>query len=152
MGPIWGRQDPGGPHVGPMNFAIWAVTITVRFRYLCAWLDFQDQMFNRFNTLRPRQMPTIFETMFSNALSWMRMHEFRLKFHWRLFPSVELTKCMPALVQIMDWRRLGDKLLSKPMMFTLLTHKSVTRPQWANSTEYILLFPTWYFTDKITRK
>ena len=24
MGPIWGRQDPGGPHVGPMNLAIWA--------------------------------------------------------------------------------------------------------------------------------
>ena len=23
MGPIWGRQDPGGPHVGPMNFAVW---------------------------------------------------------------------------------------------------------------------------------
>ena len=23
MGPIWGRQDPDGPHVGPMNFAIW---------------------------------------------------------------------------------------------------------------------------------
>ena len=23
MGAIWGRQDPGGPHVGPMNFAIW---------------------------------------------------------------------------------------------------------------------------------
>ena len=23
MGPIWCRQDPGGPHVGPMNFAIW---------------------------------------------------------------------------------------------------------------------------------
>ena len=23
MGPIWGRKDPGGPHVGPMNFAIW---------------------------------------------------------------------------------------------------------------------------------
>ena len=26
MGPIWGRQDPGGPHVGPMNFAIWVAT------------------------------------------------------------------------------------------------------------------------------
>ena len=25
MGPIWGRQDPGGPHVGPMNFAIWVI-------------------------------------------------------------------------------------------------------------------------------
>ena len=22
MGPIWDRQGPGGPHVGPMNFAI----------------------------------------------------------------------------------------------------------------------------------
>ena len=26
MGPTWGRQDPGGPHVGPMNFAICAQT------------------------------------------------------------------------------------------------------------------------------
>ena len=25
MGPIWGRQDPGGPHVGPMNLAIWGI-------------------------------------------------------------------------------------------------------------------------------
>ena len=23
MGPTWGQQDPGGPHVGPMNLAIW---------------------------------------------------------------------------------------------------------------------------------
>ena len=23
IGLIWGRQDPGGPNVGPMNFAIW---------------------------------------------------------------------------------------------------------------------------------
>ena len=30
MGPIWGRQDPGGPHVGPMNFAIWGQK--------CPWL------------------------------------------------------------------------------------------------------------------
>ena len=25
MGPTWGRQDPGGPHVFPMNLAIWEV-------------------------------------------------------------------------------------------------------------------------------
>ena len=25
MGLIWGRQDPGGLHVNPMNFAIWVV-------------------------------------------------------------------------------------------------------------------------------
>ena len=26
MGPIWGRQDPGGPHDGPMNLAIWVAS------------------------------------------------------------------------------------------------------------------------------
>ena len=26
LGPIWGRQDPDGPHVSPMNFAIWEGT------------------------------------------------------------------------------------------------------------------------------
>ena len=28
MGPIWGRQDPGGPHVCQMNFAIWKGIVT----------------------------------------------------------------------------------------------------------------------------
>ena len=23
VGSIWGQKDPGGPHAGPMNFAIW---------------------------------------------------------------------------------------------------------------------------------
>ena len=25
MGTIWGREDPGGPHVGPMNYATWGL-------------------------------------------------------------------------------------------------------------------------------
>ena len=29
MKPIWGRQGPGGPHVGPTNFAIWVVILKV---------------------------------------------------------------------------------------------------------------------------
>ena len=37
MGPIWGRQDPGGPHVDPMNFVIWVVTtdpdVVINFRH-----------------------------------------------------------------------------------------------------------------------
>ena len=33
MGPIWGRQDLGGPHVGPMNFAIWAMYSSVQAYY-----------------------------------------------------------------------------------------------------------------------
>ena len=27
MGPTWGRQDPGEPHVGPINFAIWGEAV-----------------------------------------------------------------------------------------------------------------------------
>ena len=38
----------------------------------------------------------------------------------------------PAFVQIMAWRRSGDKPLSEPMMVSLLTHIYVTRPQWVN--------------------
>ena len=29
MGPFRARQDPGGPYVGPMNFAIWVHSQTV---------------------------------------------------------------------------------------------------------------------------
>ena len=38
----------------------------------------------------------------------------------------------PALVQIMAWRRPGDKPLSETMMVSVLTHICVTRPQWVN--------------------
>ena len=37
------------------------------------------------------KMAAIFQTTFSNALSWMKMYEFRLRFHWILFPRVQLT-------------------------------------------------------------
>ena len=39
---------------------------------------------------------------------------------------------IPALVQIMAWRRPGDKPLSEPMMVSFLTHIYVTRHQWVN--------------------
>ena len=29
MGPIWGRQDPGGPHDGLMNFVMWVFNSTM---------------------------------------------------------------------------------------------------------------------------
>ena len=49
MGRTWGRQDPGGPHVGPMNFAIWDVTSTDL--YCINWASFmatdQCELFDR---------------------------------------------------------------------------------------------------------
>ena len=37
------------------------------------------------------KMAAIFQTIFSNPFSWMKMYEYRLRFHWILFPRVQLT-------------------------------------------------------------
>ena len=39
MGPIWGRQDPGGSHVGPMDFAIWDANFVVTVGNGCCHKD-----------------------------------------------------------------------------------------------------------------
>ena len=56
------------------------------------------------HTLRPRQNGHHFTNAFSNAFSWMKMHEFRLTFHWFFFPKSQIIS-VPALVRIMAWRR-----------------------------------------------
>ena len=35
--------------------------------------------------------PPLWQTTFSNTFSWMKMIKFRFKFHWNLFPWVQLT-------------------------------------------------------------
>ena len=42
------------------------------------------------NSMRLRQNGRHFQT-FSYVFSWMKMYKFRLRFHWSLFPRVELT-------------------------------------------------------------
>ena len=49
----------------------------------------------------------------------------------KFVPKVPINN-IPSLVQIMAWRRPGDKPLSETMMVGLLTHICVTRPQWVN--------------------
>ena len=43
------------------------------------------------NTLRPRQNCRHFVTTISIVFSWKKIFEFRLRFHWILFPRVQLT-------------------------------------------------------------
>ena len=57
------------------------------------------------------------------------------------FVSKGPIKNIPALVQIMAWRRSGDKPLSEPMMVSLLTHICVTLPQWVNIITFDTLNP-----------
>ena len=77
------------------------------------------------------KMSTIFQATFSNAFSWMKMYKFLLRFSLKFVPRGTINK-IPALVQIMVWRRPGDKPLSEPMVVSLLMHICVTRPQWVN--------------------
>ena len=42
MGPIWGHQGPGGPFVGPMNFAI-SVMIKPSLFQVPIWQDMCDK-------------------------------------------------------------------------------------------------------------
>ena len=37
------------------------------------------------------KMTAIYQTILSNAFSWMKMYELRLQFHWILSPRVQLT-------------------------------------------------------------
>ena len=53
------------------------------------------------------------------------------------FVPKDLINNIPALVQIMAWRRPGNKPLSESMMVSLLTHVCVTWPQWVNSVSTI---------------
>ena len=38
MGPIWGRQDPGGPHDGRMNFVWYDIHLSARHLFPCVWI------------------------------------------------------------------------------------------------------------------
>ena len=95
------------------------------------------------NTLRPsqdgRHFPDdILRWIFLNENSWILIN-ISLKF----VPRVPINN-IPALVQIMAWRRPGDKPLSEPMMVSLLTHICVTRPQWVNNMLTLVQIMSWH--------
>ena len=89
------------------------------------------------NTLRPRQngrhfADDNFKCIFlkDNVLIW-------IKISLSYVPKGPIIN-IPTLVQIMAWRRPGDKPLSEPMMFSLLKHICVTRPQLVYGNKYAM--------------
>ena len=85
----------------------------------------------RVNSSRPRQnrrhfADDVFKCNFFNENVWIPI-QISLKF----VPKGPMNN-IPALVQIMGWRRPGDKPLSEPMIARLPTLICVNRPQWVN--------------------
>ena len=99
-----------------------------------------------FKRSRPRQngrdfADDIFKCIFLNENVWIS-----LKISRKFVPTFRINNIL-ALVQIMAWRRPGDKLLSEPMMFSLLMYICVTRTQWVNPWQGAadhLVLPGWW--------
>ena len=89
-----------------------------------------------YQTINLYRTDEILPTAFSNAFAWMKIFEFRLKFHWSLFNNI------PA------WRRPGDKPLFEPMPVRSLTElvNQTTYKNKAWISNYIPLF----YVDVIT--
>ena len=114
MGPIWGREDPGGPHVGPINFAPWVLTWAWMLALMCIWTSglansgiagnwrYHWHSCGITTLVKPKcdiflithwgrdKIAAIWQMRFSNAFSWMKMFEFCLRFQWNLFLRFEI--------------------------------------------------------------
>ena len=80
-------------------------------------------------TLRPRRNEQHFADDISKRIFFNENVWISIKISLKFVPKGPINN-IPALVQIMAWRRSGDKPLSEPMMVSLPTHICVTRPQW----------------------
>ena len=84
---------------------------------------------SEFNTLRPRQNGRHFADDNYKHIFLNENVRISIIISLKFVPKGPINN-IPALVQIMAWRRPGDKPLSEPMMVRLPTHICVTRPQW----------------------
>ena len=90
------------------------------------------------NTLRPRQNGRHFpDNIFLNQKVWIPIN-ISLEF----VPKGPINN-IPALFQIMAWRRPGDNPLSETMLVSLLTHICITWPQCVNSANVGLGLEWW---------
>ena len=93
------------------------------------------------------KMAVISQTIASSAFSWMKLFNFK----WSLMRYVlyGLIDNMTTLVQIIAWRRTGDKPLSEAML-VCFTDIYVTQPQWVNKncSPYQSLQCVWKHTQE----
>ena len=133
-----------------ITFVINAVVIIPCFIY-----EMSDQMSftgflntmrpnDRFNTLRPRQNGRRFADDTFKRIFLNENVRISIKISLKFVPK-GLINNNPALVQIMAWRRSGDKSLSEPMVVSLLTHKCVIRSEWVKYVFWVLTRKSFQF-------
>ena len=90
------------------------------------------------NTLRPRQDGRHFPEDILKCIFLNENISISINISLKFVPKGRINN-NPALVQIMAWRRSGDKPLPEPMVVRILTHICVTRPQWVKMMMYCYL-------------
>ena len=133
----------------------WCHQLTSHYLNQCRYSSISPYAFTKpqwVNTLRPRQNgrhfpDDIFKCIPLNENVWIS-----IKLSLNFVTRGPITN-IPALVQIMAWRRPGDKPLSELTMVCLLTHICVARPQWVKAFPSLTLhsypfqpFPAHWFT------
>ena len=118
------------------GFAIEVISAMLSLALYETMLRHCQSSFVVINTLRPTQngrpfADDVFKSIFLNENVWILLM-ISLK-----FVAKGPINNIPSLVQIMTWRRPGDKPLSETTMVRLQTYICVTRPQWFND---------WYVT------
>ena len=89
------------------------------------------------------KMAAIFADNIFKCMFWMKKIKFRLKFYWNLFTRVQYD--IPALVEIMSWRRIGENPLPEPIVtqFTDAYMRYCGEMRWLTGivlTIYVYLF------------
>ena len=109
------------------SFEYWIpVDFIYRFIYRCTIFKWIADLII---TLRPRQDGRHFADDTFKCIFFNENLRISMKISLKLVPKGPIDN-IPSLVQIMAWRRPGDKPLSEPMMIRLPTHICVTLPQW----------------------
>ena len=111
-------------------------TISIRLQpYLCCFSVTQwgiiELMCNLTHWGRDK-VAAIFQKTLSKCIFFSKNVLILLRISLRFVPNGPINN-IPALFQIIAWRRPGDKPLSKPMVVGLLAHICDTRSQWVKA-------------------
>ena len=116
---------------------------------LIHWCINKSSILNKVNSSPLDKMAAIFQTISSDAFSWMKFYiliEISL-----IFVPWGLTDNNQALVKIMAWRRIGDKPLSEPMLTRFTDAYMRHKGEMVN---WVGLFPiaACYIIDNLSSK
>ena len=122
------------------NLFSWIKIVVFRFQF--CWNLFPRVQLTHWGR---DKMDAILQTTSSSAFFFNENVWIQIQISMKFVPKGPVNN-IPALVQIMAWRRPGHKPLSEQMMIRIPSHIRVTRPQWVNNKPTLVQIMTWRHT------